>query len=675
MSMDRDSHRRSLRAFLRVAASLIAIAIASAEGSRAASQAADLWSSNIRPNVQVAQGFPGGPNVPGVGQPPIPAVPGLPNPNRFPDPKLPQRELPDRKLPPRDLPNSKLPSSDLPYDKEFQEKQSDEDKQRDAADELTRQLMQPQLKTQPRQQTPPTVPGTITRGPPSSAPRETPDPPIGLRPPPPTIFGEELENPEFCCGKMGAAITFPVITDPMEITPRPLAPWDVAVGAFQVLLDRAAFFLNELDLSVPALAFPIEWKRHYLSDVQITDGGIAGYGWDVSYNKRLVPMASRRLGNGLYFESEAEDARLTYYDGQGRGEVYVETHSETRSVNNFDAGFQAYVTTYRSPPGQFHEIERYVVLGDHEDHPFKEHPNVEPLEQIFYVLREKNGTRLVFNCRGQLIYILSRNDSVQNHIRIELRYGGPLNPLTQNKFLSEIRDAKNRIFAVTPTFINQSSVFTNIECKLVTGTYPIPRIKSISGGGYLVEYTYSGGQAILSQVKVTTGDVAREWRYTYDDAHRITEARDPVACAAGDSGKAYITNTYDSEGRVTAQNLAGITMRLGYTAGRVTVTAADDSTKEFELEKIGPYTVAKTHTIKSAGAQSGGSWITRYQHNPSTQVTRITFPKGNGVAYVYDGDNGPITQGPFRDWVDRNLVYESDLSLGKPAEGDDVLSG
>ena len=116
-------------------------------------------------------------------------------------------------------------------------------------------------------------------------------------------------------------------------------------------------------------------------------------------------------------DEDTEDARLTYYDGQGRGEIYVETHSEERTVNNFDASFRAYVTTYRSPPGQFHEIERYVVLGDHEDHPFKDHPNVEPLEQIFYVLREKNGTRLVFNCRGQMIYIVSRNDSNSNRRR------------------------------------------------------------------------------------------------------------------------------------------------------------------------------------------------------------------------------------------------------------------
>jgi YD repeat-containing protein len=463
----------------------------------------------------------------------------------------------------------------------------------------------------------------------------------------------------------GDRITYPYVTDPMVPTPKPIAPRDAAIGGFQVLLHTGAFFLNEPDISVPSVAFATEWFRHYVSNVAIDDGGVTGYGWDFSYNKRIVALADTKRPDGLSEEHASEhNARLFYYDGQGRGELYREDHSEERHVQNFDEFFRAYVTTYTSPAGQFHEIERYILLDSDTTHPFGEHPNVEKEERIFYVLREKNGTRLVFNCRGQMIYILSRNDTHRHPIRVTLRYDGELSPLTQNHTLSEIKDTKGRAYGVKTVFIHEGPVFTNIKCKVVSGVFKTPRIKSISGMGYEVTHIYRDNDSdpTLEKVKIVTGDVTREWKYSYDGAHRILEARDPKETARGDTGKPYIVNKYEGD-RVSTQMLGNMPMRFTW-GNPVKVTANDGSTKKFVLEPKGPYFVVKSQTIRPKDAKYGGPWTTTFQHNDDTQVTKITFPKGNGVSYNYETKDAPITEGPFLDWYERTWVYEHNLSPG-----------
>ncbi|HYB58015.1 MAG TPA: DUF6531 domain-containing protein [Alphaproteobacteria bacterium] len=452
------------------------------------------------------------------------------------------------------------------------------------------------------------------------------------------------------------------------------APHDPAVGGVQVYLHDGAFFTSHVDLAVPALFYDINWTRHYRSDATFTAGGLLGQ-WDFAFNKRIVPKSPHPpLQNGLYYEQTAgaegkgDTPELWFYNGTGRGELYVGSHSERREVFNFDKRFRAYVTTYTSPQGQFHEIERYVLLGPLSDHPFREHPNVEKQEQIFYVLREKNGTRYVFNCRGQLIYILSRNDSPSQKIRVELDYFGELNPLTQNHMLSLIIDATGRAYAVTTVDIGQQTVFTNIACQLVSGAYPIPRIKSVRGAGLKIEYAYQGNDTVplLEAVTASAGSdvVPRRWEYKYDGNNHITDLKDPKECAKKDAGKAYLHNDYSGE-KVQAQTVgADQKLTLGYTGAKVLEQDAVNNKREYTLEGDGKFHVVAALEVTDADPNNGGPWTTRYQHNGSTQVTEITYPAGNGVTFEYDPENRHVTLGPIRDWYDRDLTYENNLALG-----------
>ena len=509
------------------------------------------------------------------------------------------------------------------------------------------------------------VPGTQEKPPPLHTPGEPPPPHKPDEPPPPHTPDEpppphRPDEPVVFCAMIGTQIFYPITQDPLAVTDKPIAPWDPAIGGYQVLLHTGAFFQNAGDISVPSVGFGTEWNRHYVSNADFEDGGSTGYGWDFSYNKRIVAKAKRETSDGFYQEQVGENPPLFYADGLGRAQMYPALHSEYRTVKNFDSEFKAYVTTYDSPPGQFHEIERYIVLDGHEVHPFKEHPDVLQTEQIFYVLREKNGTRLVFNCRGQMIYILSRNDTHAHKIRVDLRYEGKLSPLTQNPMLSDIFDPKRRHYTVETTTIHTGKVHTNYKDQEVNEILPVPRIKSIKGMGYEVTYDYQG-EPILETVTVKTGDVTRKWKYAYDGGHHLTEVRDPNAMAQGKDARAFIVNTYQGD-KVKSQIFGKINTSFEY--GSTVKVRTTDSVKEYELVQAGPYFVAKSQTIRPKDPKYGGPWTTKFEHNGYSQVTRLTFPRGNGVSYNYDSDNSAITEGPFRDWLDRGYVYEHDLSMG-----------
>lgn len=527
---------------------------------------------------------------------------------------------------------------------------------------LQRQIeaLSPTTQEKPHAPPPPEVPPHFP--PPPPPPPHYPPPP----PPPPTIYGHD---PEFCCAREGMVITYPITSDPLKPADEYEAPHDAAVGAIDVFLHDGAFFDDTSDLAVKALFYDIDWTRHWRSDVRSDRGGLMGYGWDFAFNKRILQVSSHSLANGLHLEEIGVDKPvLWYFDGAGHAVKWEEKHSEQRKVLNFDGNFTAWVTTYQSPPGEFREIERYVVMSPPATHPFREHPNVEPSEQIFFVVREKDGTRFVFNCRGQLIYILSRNDSRNHKVRVELDYDGDPNPLTQSPLLSKIIDADGRAYQVSNVPIDMGVVFTFYHGQLVSGRLPIRRVKSIHGAGVTVTYKYQNNDTtpVLQAVETTSGDAkARRWEYDYNGDELITDIRSPDAvahAAAPGPGAKPLHIDYAGQ-KVSGQQLAQQTYKITY-GGTVSVRDQPGNLSEYTLETVGGYHVVASLKITDADPSNGGPWTTRYQHNGDTQVTEVTNPLGDGVSYRYEPANASVTLGPIRDWYDHGLTYENNLARG-----------
>ena len=488
------------------------------------------------------------------------------------------------------------------------------------------------------------------------------------------VYGEEEDDEEepLCCGFRGPLLVWPQTTDPLAPSDPMVAPRHPAVGANQVHLPSGAYFQNDRDLKVDAVGISFDMTRHYTSDVETMSGGFAGHRWDFVYNKRLVALG-RDYAKGLRGQlAGTETSVVMVFDGTGRALRYEEQSSNIKSVLNFGVkqAFRAYITTYVSPEGEFNELQRYVI-EDPAAHPFLGHGDIDEGESIFYVLREKNGVRYIYNCRGQLIHILAKNDyaslpaaETKVPVRFTLRYQGPRNPLTQSHTLSSIEDPSGHFYYVSTTDIDEGLVNTNDDCFHITGTMPIPRIEKIIGGGVEIEYVYKDNQPILDRVKKTFKnsrfeDLTVETLYTYDGENRLTSVISPQQAATGK--KPYLENTYSPSGRVSSQRLGGKDYAsIAYAGNTVTVTLSTGVTRQYGLTKKGEYTVVESETIKD----SNGSWTTTFQHNNATQITSTTLPRGNIVAYEYDPDNGSVRKGPMRNDVAAQVTYHNDLSKG-----------
>ncbi len=496
--------------------------------------------------------------------------------------------------------------------------------------------------------------GDSTRTGPPTPPLPPVPPAVPVPPEDPPVVPPEEEEEEPCCGfGHDGTLTFPNITDPLVPAGTPVAPRDPAVGGFQVLLHSGAYFHNELDLEVDAVGLPFRFARHYKGDVETVAGGLLGGRWDHSLNKRIVPQASQDAGNGLRRERpQFEAAQLWYFDGQGRGAPYEGPSSEWREVLNFGraATFRAYVTTFTPHPGDFYEIQRYV-LEDPSEHPFIDHPAVDRAhgEAIFYVLRERNGVRYIFNCRGQLILVLHRNDFTSlagagvrqpaDSVRITLRYDGPLNPLTQNRVLSEVEDPTGKKYAFRTEPIGTAPLDTNIDCAPQRGTLPIPRLSEIQGAGRLLRFAYGSGgsgdpilRSVTDSVEAQVRDSlpqgpnaghSRTTRYGYDASDRLVSVTSPKEVYG--ASRPYLINGYDGAGRVTSQifgdssSINAMRTTISYGANAATVRNAKGEETEYALEIIGEFPVVRTQTVRGTG---GGPNPTGPPHTDTTHTRR-----------------------------------------------------
>ena len=510
-------------------------------------------------------------------------------------------------------------------------------------------------------------PGTTPRPP---VPREFPED-IPLAPPPgsPPSAPPETEDEKPCCGMLGGVVFFPKIIDWQKPAEEQQARNDPARSAQGVLLHDGSFAHDQPGLHVKSVGFPLQIGHHYKSNLTETvRGGIIGHKWDLGINKRLVAEGAGETADHLVFERLGTDTpRLIYHDGHGRADRYSGASSEIRTVRNFGHEFKALVTTYASPPGAFHEIQRYVLLPGFR-HPFQKHVDVDESQRIFYVLREKNGLQYIFNCRGQLIHIIDRHQN-----RMELRHQGPLNPLTHNTVLSEVLDTAGRryVFETINLPADEAMIGTNIRCGAVTGKLPIPRFQSITeeATGRKIAFRYKDGMyPVLVEVTLNY-DRALRHTYTYTGAEDYLLESITAPEQARSGGDPYLTNTWDAASkRVTAQKWGNGTYRLAYTGG-VRVTSAEITdpvgTKlAYELVRVGAGPVVQEFRITEKPGTSGGPFIYRTEHDDTGLVTRITQPRGNSVMFTYESGNKPVTLGPIRNWVERDLTYANNLQQG-----------
>ncbi|MCK4764891.1 MAG: RHS repeat protein, partial [Candidatus Aminicenantes bacterium] len=155
-----------------------------------------------------------------------------------------------------------------------------------------------------------------------------------------------------------------------------------------VILHSGEFAVSEIDLQIPGRGFDFVFRRTYRS--QVVYSGVLGWGWDHTYNRRILKMPG---------------GDLLYYDGSGRRERF-------KAKKSGDT-----ITGYEAPKGFFVKVKKY------EDGTFKIlHSNrfLEVFDSFGRLIeledRSENKMEFYYNINGQLSTIV---DTMERKFRLE----------------------------------------------------------------------------------------------------------------------------------------------------------------------------------------------------------------------------------------------------------------
>ncbi len=104
-------------------------------------------------------------------------------------------------------------------------------------------------------------------------------------------------------------------------------------------------------------------------------------------------------------------------------------------------------------------------------------------------------------------------------------------------------------------------------------------------------------------------------------------------------GQVFVTNHYDANGRVDRQDSGSGFLTFNYNvANQTTVTDRKGFVTTYTFNAKGNATRKEQFTA-SVHAGDPASFVTNYTYNNDMLMTSVTYPKGNGVKFVYDESN------------------------------------
>ncbi len=445
-----------------------------------------------------------------------------------------------------------------------------------------------------------------------------------------------------------------------------------AIGALGLQLGSGRWLQTETDLHVTSLGHDVVIERTYAGHMETAQGGNLGHRWQLNLDRRITVEAFTEEREGLKVEPLFGDARISYADGYGRLDSYQGASKEVHDVLNFGVKtpFKAHITTFVSPPGAMHEIQRYIAVkprgemgleADPTKHPFANHPNVdtEHGEALFYVLRTPDHDQYVFNCRGQNIAVLDRFGH-----ETTLEYAGAINPLTHNPVLTKIRDASKREYVVKADRSFECAPFLTWFRGGVKSNAcaPVPLFTQvIDPWSRTVKFGHSA-QSQLESIERNMGGHSATYGFSYaadgDAKHLVRTAWQPV----GGRQKPYLVMNYTG-GKVSAQIHGGFAYGVKYPSSTKTVVTNPGGTEvSYQLDKKASGTVAAEVARKA----DGETLTTRFAHNTAGQVVLVRRPLGNEVRFEYYGRGAPvqIPEAPMQNLFDQKTTYRNPLSEG-----------
>ncbi len=352
-----------------------------------------------------------------------------------------------------------------------------------------------------------------------------------------------------------------------------LDPIDVALGDF---------VLTRQDVLLLGRVLPVDMTFTYRS--RSGYNGPFGYGWDMSYNKRI-----KKLSNN----------NLMLLRGTNRKDEFAHSGS----------------TTYTPPTGV------YDTLVQNADGT--------------YTLTSKHGDQEFYDANGNLTKLQDRNG---NALTFTYDPAGLL-PITGKSayFVNQTTGVIAREYRLTQ--------ITDTIGRTISFAYTADgRVSTITYAGRTIRYTYdaSGTGDLLSVTMPATTDFpsGTTTTYAYDATHNLTTITDA-------KNQTYLTNVYDAAtDRVTSQTYGTGTSTIIYgtdTSNNPTAQVTDRRGFRtlFTFDAAGHITRQEEFT---AGLHVGDpiSYVTTYEYNAAGERTRVVLPRGNAAEFTYDAQGNVL---------------------------------
>jgi RHS repeat-associated protein len=373
---------------------------------------------------------------------------------------------------------------------------------------------------------------------------------------------------------------------------------DAAGGS--VFLHNGEFIQHVVDLEIPGRGFNWRMERKYRSGIEF-DGPL-GHNWEFNYNRRLVVETN---GNVLRM------------DGYGRADRYVFTGS-----------------SYLAPAGYFTQLTRqtngiFLERDRHGTKVFYAAPNPQKIARMIE-MRDRNGNRIQFqyDASGRLtntIDTLGRS--------IHYRYDPASSRLTQ------VEDFSGRVISYG---YDGNGDLASVTSPAVTGT---PNGNDFPNGK-TVRYSYSSGfsderlnhnlVSITAPNEVAVNGPPRtiveyETNSASSDVDRIRRLTIGGVNAGGVPAGGTISYQYQSLGSVASNDFITAVLEN-------TVIDRNSNKAEYQFNQLGNIVRVREFT-RGMRANEPPFFETRYEYNADGKVTRVIYPQGNSVEYVYDSSN------------------------------------
>ncbi|MFE9404726.1 RHS repeat-associated core domain-containing protein [Streptomyces sp. NPDC006530] len=346
--------------------------------------------------------------------------------------------------------------------------------------------------------------------------------------------------------------------------------------------------------------------------------------WDMSWLKDAIDWLSGdpvELGSGMLTDSRTDLAVADPLGGAEVSRTYWQGDTHQRA---FGIGRDLSYNVLLHSEKQYQEVDLYLP-GGAKIHFNRTSPGTGFSDAVFEPLDTPSafqGSKIVNN---------------DGHWELQFR-DGTVWVFPQYALLKQIRDRHGNTLDITRLNGNKGEV-TQV-------TTP--------GGGWIT-FAYDTQHRITS-ARDNTG---RTTGYVYDDQGRLKTVTDPagkpmsytydgtsnrIATASDARNITYLSNTYDSSGRVKHQTLTeGATYDFAYTqtgTGQITsttVTQPGGAVRRVEFDTSG-YATTDTAAYGTALARK-----TTFQRGPTHRVDTVTDPYGRRTALAYDA-HGHVTQ-------------------------------